>query len=56
MATVKNSTVNDTGYLQLPSGTTLQRPASPVTGMVRFNSTLGYAEIYTGTSWIKFGK
>ena len=55
MATLKNTTINDTGFLRLPSGTTAQRPASPVAGMVRFNTTLGYAEVYTGTQWIKFG-
>ena len=55
MATLKNSTVNDTGFLQLPAGTTAQRPASPTVGMVRFNITLGYAEVYNGGSWVKFG-
>jgi hypothetical protein len=37
-----------TGALQLPSGSTVQRPASPSTGMQRWNSTLGQAEIYVG--------
>ena len=55
MATLKNTTVSDTGFLKLPAGTTAQRPASPVTGMVRFNTTLGYAEVYTGSAWVKFG-
>jgi hypothetical protein len=57
MATLKNSTVNDTGFLQLPVGTTAQRPTSPSpsAGMVRFNTTLGYPEVYTGYSWVKFG-
>lgn len=52
MATLKNTTVNDTGYFQLPSGTTAQRPASPVTGMMRWNTTLSQAEMYNGTTWI----
>ena len=52
MATLKNSTVNATGYIQLPVGTTAQRPASPVTGYMRFNSTLGYIEFYNGSSWV----
>lgn len=51
MATLKNTTINDTGYFQLPSGTTAQRPASPVTGMVRWNTTLTQAELYNGTTW-----
>lgn len=53
MATLKNTTVNDTGFLTLPVGTTAQRPASPVAGYVRYNTTLGYLEIFTGTSWFK---
>lgn len=52
MATLKNTTINDTGYFQLPSGTTAQRPASPVTGMMRWNTTTTAAEMYNGTSWI----
>jgi hypothetical protein len=55
MATLKNTTINDTGFLGLPSGTTAQRPVTPLVGMVRFNTTLGYAEIYTGSNWTKFG-
>lgn len=55
MATLKNSIINDTGFLTLPAGTTAQRPDNPVAGMVRFNTTLGYAEVYTGYSWVKFG-
>jgi hypothetical protein len=55
MATLKNTTINDTGFLGLPSGTTAQRPVTPIVGMVRFNTTLGYAEIYTGSNWTKFG-
>jgi hypothetical protein len=52
MATLKNTTINDTGYLQLPSGTTAQRPVTPVTGMVRWNTSLSQAELYNGSSWI----
>lgn len=54
MSTLKNTTVNDTQYIQLPVGTTAQRPASPVVGMIRFNTTLSYIEIYTSTyGWIQ---
>ena len=52
MATLKNLTINDTGFLKLPSGTTAQRPASPNTGMMRFNTDLGTSEIYDGSLWI----
>ena len=53
MATLKNTTFNDTGFITLPAGTTAQRPASPVQGMTRYNTTLGYVEWYdtTGATW-----
>ena len=40
-----------TGALQLPSGTTAQRPATPSAGMWRHNTSFGYPEVYNGTSW-----
>lgn len=52
MADLLNLTVNDTGFLGLPSGTTEQRPGSPQTGYVRFNTTFGITEYYNGTYWI----
>lgn len=52
MATVKNLTINDTGYMQLPSGTTAQRPGSPVAGMIRFNTDTSINEYYNGSAWI----
>lgn len=52
MATLKNLTINDTGFLKLPSGTTAQRPASPNTGMMRYNTDLGTSELYNGSLWI----
>jgi hypothetical protein len=39
-----------TGYFDLPSGTTAQRPGSPNSGMVRYNSTTQKFEGY-GTAW-----
>ena len=51
MATLKNTIIDDTGYIQLPVGTTAQRPVSPVAGMVRFNTTLGYL-----TKQLAYGK
>ena len=39
------------GALQLPIGTTGQRPLSPSTGMWRHNTTFGYPEVYNGSSW-----
>ena len=52
MANLTNLTINDTGYIQLPSGTTTQRPVSPSTGYIRFNTTLGIVEYYNGTYWL----
>lgn len=40
-----------TGGLYLPSGTTAQRPASPATGQMRFNTTTASVEVYNGSSW-----
>lgn len=40
-----------TGGMVLPSGTTAQRPASPITGQMRFNTTTGSVEVFNGTSW-----
>jgi len=42
---------SSTGGLFLPVGTTAQRPASPSTGQMRFNSTTGSVEVYNGSSW-----
>jgi hypothetical protein len=40
-----NVKVDSTGYLQLPVGTTAQRP-TPQLGMIRYNSTNGKVEAY----------
>ena len=37
--------------LTLSAGTTAQRPATPATGMLRFNTTLLQFEGYDGTNW-----
>jgi hypothetical protein len=55
MANFKNTTVNDTGYLRLPVGTTAQRPGSPVAGDMRWNSDRELIEFYDGTVWIGVG-
>lgn len=52
MAIFKNTLINDTGYIQIPSGTTAQRPASPSAGYMRWNTTNSNAEIYNGSSWV----
>jgi hypothetical protein len=57
MAQLKNTTINDTGFLQLPSGTTAQRPAGAQQGQMRYNTTLGLVEWYDGTyaAWFPAG-
>jgi hypothetical protein len=55
VATLKNTTIDDTGFLNLPSGNTLQRPASPVNGAMRYNSQTGFAEVYTNNLWSIIG-
>lgn len=46
MASLKNTVIDDTGYLGLPIGTTAQRPANPANGYMRINSTTNYIEVY----------
>lgn len=48
---VLSYTDSSTGGLFLPVGTTAQRPASPVTGQIRFNSTTNVVEVYNGSAW-----
>ena len=42
--------LSGTGSLQLPTGTTAQRP-TPATGDIRFNTTLTQFEGYNGSAW-----
>ncbi len=41
-----------TGYFDLPSGTTAQRPVSPAAGMIRYNTSNSEYEVYSGSAWI----
>ena len=60
MATTFKSSVEIDGYLsltsgnwvQVPDGTTAQRPGSAVAGDIRYNSTTNTLEFYTGTGWL----
>ena len=47
-------TIDATGALILPKGTTAQRPGSPITGMIRYNTDTSVFEAYDG-SWIQLG-
>jgi len=43
--------VSATDALRLPSGTTAQRPGSPANGDMRYNTTTGQMEGYSGGAW-----
>jgi hypothetical protein len=51
LSTTQNPTLNSNGAITVPSGTTAQRPASPVNGMLRYNTTIPQLEIYLN-SWV----
>jgi hypothetical protein len=51
LADLKNTNVNDTGFLNLPQGNTSQRPVSPTPGTMRFNTQTGVVEFYTTQGW-----
>jgi hypothetical protein len=44
--------VTATDAIIVPVGTTAQRPGTPVTGMIRFNTTSGQFEGYNGSAWV----
>ena len=50
--TTGNVAVTGTGSLTVPSGSTGQRPANPVSGMVRFNSTVYQYEAWGMANWL----
>lgn len=52
MATFKNLTINDTGFIGLPTGSTAERPAAS-NGFVRYNTTISSVEMYNNSNWIK---
>jgi len=51
MATFTNLTLDSTDFVGLPKGTTAERPASPLTGMMRYNTSISVIEIYNGSAW-----
>jgi hypothetical protein len=48
-------TINNTGSIRIPSGTTFERPNTPNSGEIRFNSTLQSFEGYVNTNWTSLG-
>lgn len=49
-----DTTINSTGAIKVPVGTTAQRPTA-ATGKIRYNSTTGAYEGYDGSSWSSLG-
>jgi len=47
--------VGDTSSVKFSSGTTLERPAIGVAGMMRYNTNVNQYEYYDGTQWQTFG-
>jgi hypothetical protein len=54
MATLLILTMNDTGFVSLPQGTTGNR-ATAAAGMIRYNTTNSTTEYYDGTVWKTIG-
>ena len=46
-----NTTINGTGFLKIPNGTTAQRPTSNTSGSIRWNTSNNVVEVYTGNAW-----
>ena len=53
--TAGNLLLAGTGAVDIPAGTTGQRPGSPTSGMIRFNSTDSAYEGYDGSTWAALG-
>jgi hypothetical protein len=53
--TVGVLTINGTGALILPNGSTAQQPTGAA-GMIRFNNTASIFEGHTGSAWVDLGK
>jgi hypothetical protein len=47
---------SQTGGLQIPTGTTAQRPSAPANGMLRYNTTVGSTELYANGAWANIGR
>ena len=50
-----NILMSGTGTIDIPVGTTGERPGSPNNGMIRYNTTLSQYEGYSGSAWGALG-
>lgn len=55
ISVLETITIDAPGALKLPTGTTLQRPATPFEGQIRFNVSDVIFEGYDGTAWVNIG-
>ena len=51
-ASISDKANTSTGYLDVPSGTTAQRPGTANDGNLRFNTDVGALEIHSGSAWV----
>lgn len=49
--TGKNKKFTGTDGIEMPAGTTAERPGSPAQGTMRYNTQLGFMEQYNATGW-----
>ena len=49
----KTITVDHTGSLVVPKGTTAERPSAPVDGAIRYNTDLTQLEVLISSTWEK---
>jgi len=52
VSNVSNPQFDGIYSLKLPTGTTAQRPSSPVNGQMRYNSSNGFVEVYSNGAWM----
>jgi hypothetical protein len=50
--TLTNETVQIEKELIIPTGSMLQRPAYPILGEIRFNTSINTIEGYDGNNWV----
>jgi hypothetical protein len=55
IAAFVNPVFTGTGFMLIPKGTTAERPASPVNGEIRYNTTTSQFEGYQGGAWGQLG-
>ena len=53
-ASISDVANTSTGAFDVPAGTTAQRPGSPSTGYVRYNTTITAMEVWNGSAWKGF--